>query len=247
MTRLALPVTAESSRSARRCSDLKNGRACEALVARAAIEEEHLAQSPGMPPQVQHVCGALQGGGVHAAGHRAHPVRGRRRHRLCRVRCHARIRLLVLNIARSTFGRSSWMMDLWVPCFAEHACQFMSRAVPVGRHVHAYERCNRVYNYSVDPCGPIHITIGDGGVCLLAFYHYCCMHGNVLHNSVQVVPHILACFIAQAILSSYTQNGWTGRRGAARAPTQRCAHPSRTATSAPRPSRPGQLSGGLMS
>ena len=31
------------------------------------------------------------------------------------------------------------------------------------RHVHAYERCNRVYNYNVDPCGPISITVGDGG------------------------------------------------------------------------------------
>ncbi|KAL8162874.1 hypothetical protein V2J09_014363 [Rumex salicifolius] len=30
-------------------------------------------------------------------------------------------------------------------------------------HVHAYERSNRVYNYALDPCGPIHITIGDGG------------------------------------------------------------------------------------
>ncbi|ONK56204.1 uncharacterized protein A4U43_C10F5200 [Asparagus officinalis] len=30
-------------------------------------------------------------------------------------------------------------------------------------HVHAYERSNRVYNYTVDPCGPVHITIGDGG------------------------------------------------------------------------------------
>ena len=34
------------------------------------------------------------------------------------------------------------------------------------RHVHAYERCNRVYNYTVDPCGPVHVTIGDGGVDL---------------------------------------------------------------------------------
>lgn len=31
------------------------------------------------------------------------------------------------------------------------------------RHVHSYERMNRVYNYSVDPCGPIHVTVGDGG------------------------------------------------------------------------------------
>ncbi|ERN11937.1 purple acid phosphatase 15 isoform X1 [Amborella trichopoda] len=30
-------------------------------------------------------------------------------------------------------------------------------------HVHAYERSNRVYNYTLDPCGPIYITVGDGG------------------------------------------------------------------------------------
>ncbi|XP_072950417.1 purple acid phosphatase 15-like isoform X1 [Typha angustifolia] len=30
-------------------------------------------------------------------------------------------------------------------------------------HVHAYERSNRVYNYTLDPCGPVYITIGDGG------------------------------------------------------------------------------------
>ncbi|XP_014496525.1 purple acid phosphatase 15 [Vigna radiata var. radiata] len=30
-------------------------------------------------------------------------------------------------------------------------------------HVHAYERSNRVYNYSLDPCGPVHIAVGDGG------------------------------------------------------------------------------------
>ncbi|VFQ65181.1 unnamed protein product [Cuscuta campestris] len=30
-------------------------------------------------------------------------------------------------------------------------------------HVHAYERSNRVFNYSLDPCGPVYITIGDGG------------------------------------------------------------------------------------
>ncbi|KVI00298.1 Metallophosphoesterase domain-containing protein [Cynara cardunculus var. scolymus] len=29
--------------------------------------------------------------------------------------------------------------------------------------VHAYERMNRVYNYSLEPCGPVYITIGDGG------------------------------------------------------------------------------------
>ncbi|XP_044388484.1 purple acid phosphatase 23 isoform X2 [Triticum aestivum] len=30
-------------------------------------------------------------------------------------------------------------------------------------HVHAYERMNRVFNYTLDPCGPVYITIGDGG------------------------------------------------------------------------------------
>ncbi|XP_076951645.1 purple acid phosphatase 23-like isoform X1 [Bidens hawaiensis] len=33
----------------------------------------------------------------------------------------------------------------------------------VAFQVHAYERMNRVYNYSLDPCGPVYITIGDGG------------------------------------------------------------------------------------
>ncbi|KAL0311026.1 UNVERIFIED_CONTAM: Purple acid phosphatase 18 [Sesamum angustifolium] len=30
-------------------------------------------------------------------------------------------------------------------------------------HVHAYERSSRVYNGKSDPCGAVHITIGDGG------------------------------------------------------------------------------------
>ncbi|CAM6083935.1 unnamed protein product [Calypogeia fissa] len=30
-------------------------------------------------------------------------------------------------------------------------------------HVHAYERMNRVYNYTLDECGPVHIIVGDGG------------------------------------------------------------------------------------
>lgn len=30
-------------------------------------------------------------------------------------------------------------------------------------HVHAYERFTRVYNNKEDPCGPVYITIGDGG------------------------------------------------------------------------------------
>ncbi|KAF8015874.1 hypothetical protein BT93_H1425 [Corymbia citriodora subsp. variegata] len=30
-------------------------------------------------------------------------------------------------------------------------------------HVHAYERMNRVYNYTLDPCGPVYMTVGDAG------------------------------------------------------------------------------------
>ncbi|KAM3290180.1 purple acid phosphatase 23 isoform X1 [Capsicum chacoense] len=30
-------------------------------------------------------------------------------------------------------------------------------------HVHAYERMNRVFNYTLNPCGPVYITVGDGG------------------------------------------------------------------------------------
>ncbi|KAL2933704.1 Purple acid phosphatase 22, partial [Bienertia sinuspersici] len=30
-------------------------------------------------------------------------------------------------------------------------------------HVHAYERFTRVFNNQADPCGPVYITIGDGG------------------------------------------------------------------------------------
>ncbi|CAK8577824.1 unnamed protein product [Lathyrus sativus] len=30
-------------------------------------------------------------------------------------------------------------------------------------HVHAYERFTRVYKDKSDNCGPVHITIGDGG------------------------------------------------------------------------------------
>uniref|UniRef100_A0A5B6YUQ7 acid phosphatase n=2 Tax=Davidia involucrata TaxID=16924 RepID=A0A5B6YUQ7_DAVIN len=30
-------------------------------------------------------------------------------------------------------------------------------------HVHAYERFTRVYDKKADPCGPVHVTIGDGG------------------------------------------------------------------------------------
>jgi hypothetical protein len=33
----------------------------------------------------------------------------------------------------------------------------------INGHVHAYERSKPVYNYTLDPCGPLHITVGSGG------------------------------------------------------------------------------------
>ncbi|KAM1421644.1 hypothetical protein ACFX13_003927 [Malus domestica] len=30
-------------------------------------------------------------------------------------------------------------------------------------HVHAYERSNRVYDYNLDHCGPLYLTVGDEG------------------------------------------------------------------------------------
>lgn len=29
--------------------------------------------------------------------------------------------------------------------------------------MHAYERMNKVFNYTLDSCGPVYITVGDGG------------------------------------------------------------------------------------
>ena len=51
----------------------------------------------------------------------------------------------------------------------DHAYYFMDQTNSRGTlmvaagHVHAYERSNRVYDYKLDPCAPVHVTIGDGG------------------------------------------------------------------------------------
>ena len=37
---------------------------------------------------------------------------------------------------------------------------YPSREVNACRHVHAYERHNRVFNYTLDDCAPYHVTIG---------------------------------------------------------------------------------------
>ena len=35
--------------------------------------------------------------------------------------------------------------------------------VVLNGHVHAYERTHPVFQYQLNPCGPIYLTIGDGG------------------------------------------------------------------------------------
>ncbi|KAL4308137.1 hypothetical protein GQ457_01G033280 [Hibiscus cannabinus] len=55
-----------------------------------------------------------------------------------------------------------------VSCFVKDKLHALGELMIVcsfgnNQQVHAYERSNRVYNYNLDPCGPVHITIGDGG------------------------------------------------------------------------------------
>ncbi|KAG1674589.1 hypothetical protein FOA52_001838 [Chlamydomonas sp. UWO 241] len=49
-------------------------------------------------------------------------------------------------------------MSVYEPLFYSHAVDLV-----LSGHVHAYERTHPVYNYTVDACAPIYVTIGDGG------------------------------------------------------------------------------------
>ncbi|KAL5057572.1 hypothetical protein RYX36_029176 [Vicia faba] len=81
------------------------------------------------------------------------------------------------NVDRST---TPWLVATWHPPwystyvahYREAECMrvemeelLYSYSVDIvfNGHVHAYERSNRVYNYKLDPCGPVHIAVGDGG------------------------------------------------------------------------------------
>ncbi|XP_057499700.1 purple acid phosphatase 23 isoform X2 [Actinidia eriantha] len=81
------------------------------------------------------------------------------------------------NIDRSV---TPWLVAAWHPpwynSYSSHYQEFecMRRQMETllyqygvdivfSGHVHAYERMNRVYNYTLDPCGAVYITIGDGG------------------------------------------------------------------------------------
>ncbi|KAK4404153.1 Purple acid phosphatase 15 [Sesamum angolense] len=62
------------------------------------------------------------------------------------------------DLAKVNREVTPWLIATWHP-----------PGIPLTGHttgklnVHAYERSNRVYNYTLDPCGPVHIAIGDGG------------------------------------------------------------------------------------
>ncbi|KAK4388037.1 Purple acid phosphatase 23 [Sesamum angolense] len=81
------------------------------------------------------------------------------------------------NIDRNT---TPWLVAAWHPpwynSYSSHYQEFECMRLQMetllyqygvdivfSGHVHAYERMNRVYNYTLDSCGPVYITIGDGG------------------------------------------------------------------------------------
>ncbi|KAJ4851517.1 Purple acid phosphatase 15 [Turnera subulata] len=84
------------------------------------------------------------------------------------------------DLAEVNRSRTPWLVATWHPPwyssykahYREVECMrvemeelLYSHGVDIvfNGHVHAYERANRVYNYTLDPCGPVYITVGDGG------------------------------------------------------------------------------------
>lgn len=56
------------------------------------------------------------------------------------------------------FKEAECFRGVYEPLFYQYQVDFV-----LNGHVHAYERTHPTYNYTVDPCGPVYITIGDGG------------------------------------------------------------------------------------
>ncbi|KAJ6980202.1 purple acid phosphatase 18-like [Populus alba x Populus x berolinensis] len=55
-------------------------------------------------------------------------------------------------------NEGDWMMEAMEPLLYAASVDIV-----LAGHVHAYERTERVNNGKLDPCGAVHITIGDGG------------------------------------------------------------------------------------
>ncbi|KAL1807169.1 hypothetical protein ACET3Z_030237 [Daucus carota] len=87
---------------------------------------------------------------------------------------------LTRDLAKVDREETPWLVALWhapwyssyKPHYREAECmkvameEMLYKAgvdIVFNGHVHAYERSNRVYNYALDPCGPVYITVGDGG------------------------------------------------------------------------------------
>ncbi|KAK3006865.1 hypothetical protein RJ639_015530 [Escallonia herrerae] len=69
------------------------------------------------------------------------------------------------HVKRSAINEDEIQPDV-IPQLHDIACAFDSTNIAYLidlTNVHAYERSNRVYNYTLDPCGPVHITVGNGG------------------------------------------------------------------------------------
>ncbi|WOH16209.1 hypothetical protein DCAR_0935758 [Daucus carota subsp. sativus] len=84
------------------------------------------------------------------------------------------------DLKRFNRGVTPWLVAVWHPpwynSYSSHYQEFECMRLEMeailyeykvdivfSGHVHAYERMNRVYNYTLDPCGPVYITVGDGG------------------------------------------------------------------------------------
>ncbi|KAK4420253.1 Purple acid phosphatase 15 [Sesamum alatum] len=84
------------------------------------------------------------------------------------------------DLAKVNRGVTPWLIATWHPPwyttyrahYREAECMKVAMEdllhqygvdIVFNGHVHAYERSNRVYNYTLDPCGPVHIAVGDGG------------------------------------------------------------------------------------
>ncbi|KAK1381258.1 Purple acid phosphatase [Heracleum sosnowskyi] len=92
----------------------------------------------------------------------------------------AQYKWLEQDLAKVDRKETPWLIAMWhapwyssyKPHYREVECMKVAMEellyksgvdIVYNGHVHAYERSNRVYNYALDPCGPIHITVGDGG------------------------------------------------------------------------------------
>ena len=77
-----------------------------------------------------------------------------------------------------TLVASECFMHFGLPALAESGIVKRNGLAPkpceygtlVAGHVHAYERSWPVYNYKLDPCGPLNIIIGEPAL-LLSIYH----------------------------------------------------------------------------